>query len=254
MAVAAPMRRSSSASRADGQPEVVRERMGRRERAGDEPAPEEPLGDRGRSLGAVERDEHEVRDAGSRPPADRSEGRAQPLALGLDALDRGRHDRRIPQHFRGHGHRRGRDGARRPVRLHRGDHRPRRERESDPEPGEGVGLAQGPDDDEARIRRPGAGGGSSRRTRRRPRRGRRPGRRVRPARRRRGGPRGDRRSRRRARPGRSGCSGCTARPGRPRARWSGSGPGRSPSRRRLPAVERGRTRAPRCSVSTRYIA
>ena len=39
----------------------------------------------------------------------------------------------------------------RPVRVQPGDHLGTGDREADPQPGQGVGLARGPDDDEVRV-------------------------------------------------------------------------------------------------------
>ena len=143
--------------------------------------------------------------------------------------------RRVAQRL---GHDRDRHGRHRPgrsIRLERGDDLGAGDREPDPQAGQRVGLARGPDDDEVRVRRRGARPGWPRRTRRTPRRGRRSGvaaGRGGVARRARRGASRDRR--RPARPARSGCSGCTARrPPRPRRR-RGSRRGRSPSPRPSP--------------------
>ena len=64
-----------------------------------------------------------------------------------------------------------RDGARRPVHGDLLDQLRPRDREPDPEPGDPVGLAQGPEHDEPGVARRGGRGGSRSRTRRRPRRG-----------------------------------------------------------------------------------
>ena len=60
-------------------------------------------------------------------------------------------DRRVEQRLGDDGDRDGRDGAGRPVRVEPGDHLGPGDREPDPQPGEGVGLARGPDDDEVRV-------------------------------------------------------------------------------------------------------
>ena len=62
---------------ADGQPQVVGERVALPERAGHETVRQERLRDRRRALGAPEVDQHEVRHRRTDRPADRAEGVGQ---------------------------------------------------------------------------------------------------------------------------------------------------------------------------------
>ena len=215
------MSRSFSAGFADRQAEVVGERVARPERAGHEAAGEQAFGDRAGPLRRAEVDQDEVRDRRADRPADRAQRLGQ--AASARVSTRARLSSRIESSRRtsvtsvteiveiepG-----GRNG------FKPGDHLGTGDAEPDPQTGQGVGLARGPDDDQVRVdvAQTEQRGPDELRVRlvEDDDRCSAPGRRPHPRR----GPPGARRSRHRVRRGRSGCSGCTARRPRHRARRS----------------------------------
>ena len=226
-----------------------------RERPRHQPAPEQPGRGGGGPLGRPEVHEQEVR---HRRPDDQPASRSASASRSRSASTRATfaaHPRRIGER-RGHdGHADRRHGAGRPVRRDPGDRLGPRDREADPEPGERVGLAGGPDDDEVRVVDPQLEQATADEL------GVRlvehDGRRGTPGRRGIGGDAVEQRldRARRARAGRSGCSGCRARRGR-RRRPRRASPSRSSAVAvvRRQAAARPTAVAPRCSVTTRYIA